>query len=67
MQVVESSTITPHTSQHEPYINGFPRSTVMAPQPGNAASGTFGNNSSHLTIPFCAENGERKLKPEQEM
>ncbi|KAF5802803.1 putative transcription factor Tesmin family [Helianthus annuus] len=67
MPVVESNTIAPHTSQHEPYINGFPRSTVMAPQPGNAASGTFENNSSHLTIPFRAENGERKLKPEQEM
>ncbi|KAI3694780.1 hypothetical protein L1987_77760 [Smallanthus sonchifolius] len=67
MEVVENNTIATHTSQttsqHEPYSNGFPRSTVMAPQAGNAA--VFENNSSHVKIPFRAENGELKLKPEQ--
>ncbi|KAK9059462.1 hypothetical protein SSX86_020164 [Deinandra increscens subsp. villosa] len=68
MEVVENNrNASQTTSQHEPYSNGFPRSTVMAPQAGNAASGTFETNSSHMKIPFHAENGERKLKPEQEI
>ncbi|XP_076950734.1 protein tesmin/TSO1-like CXC 5 [Bidens hawaiensis] len=66
MAVLESNTILPHTSQREPYHNGFPRSVVMAPQASNQAAGTFENNSSHVKFPFRAENGERKLKPEQD-
>ncbi|XP_076885007.1 protein tesmin/TSO1-like CXC 5 [Bidens hawaiensis] len=62
MAALESNTIAPHTSQRELYNNGFPRSMVMAPQ----AAGTFENNSSHVKFPFRAENGERKLKPEQD-
>ncbi|KAK1434724.1 hypothetical protein QVD17_00474 [Tagetes erecta] len=67
---VESNTIPTHTtqttSQREQYNNGFSRSTVIAPQGGNAAAvGTFENDSSHVKIPFRTENGERTLKPEQ--
>lgn len=69
MEVVESNTMAIHTSQSQPFRNGFPRSTVLPPQAGNAAAvGTFeDNNNSHLKIPFRAENGELKLKSEKEI
>ncbi|KAL8254831.1 hypothetical protein R6Q59_033052 [Mikania micrantha] len=60
LEVVESNRITIHSSQHELYGNSFLRSAFMAPQASIAAAGTFENNSSHVKIPFRAENGERK-------
>ncbi|KAI3810773.1 hypothetical protein L1987_20395 [Smallanthus sonchifolius] len=54
------------TSQSQPFSNGFPRSTVLASQ-ASTAVGTFEDNSSHLIIPFRAENGELKLKSEKEI
>ncbi|KAI3801927.1 hypothetical protein L1987_30045 [Smallanthus sonchifolius] len=54
------------TSQNQPFSNGFPRSTILAPQ-ASTAVGTFEDNSSHVKIPFRAENGELKLKSEKEI
>lgn len=69
MEAIERNTIptytTQTTSQREPYSNVFQRSIVIASQGGNAAVGTFKNDSSHVKIPFHAENRERTLTPEQ--
>ncbi|XP_076940456.1 protein tesmin/TSO1-like CXC 5 [Bidens hawaiensis] len=71
MEAIESNTnvIRPSqmTSQSQrPFINGFPRSTIPAPQAGNTAAWTYEANSSHVKIPFHVENGELKLKLKSE-
>lgn len=63
---ITATHISQPTIQHGPFSNGFPRSGVLAPQGGNAVVGTFENNGTHLRIPFRAENGESKPKPENE-
>ncbi|PWA64167.1 tesmin/TSO1-like CXC domain-containing protein [Artemisia annua] len=69
-EVIQNNTMATHVSQptiqHGPFSNGFPRSGVLPPQGGNTAVGTFENNGTHLRIPFRAENGESKPKPENE-
>ncbi|KAD3067895.1 hypothetical protein E3N88_35775 [Mikania micrantha] len=73
IEVVESNIPTTYTSQttsqsqSQPFINGFPSSTILAPQAGNAGSGTIEDNNLHLKIPFRAENGELRVKSEKDI
>ncbi|XP_076906750.1 protein tesmin/TSO1-like CXC 5 [Bidens hawaiensis] len=72
MEVIESNANVIRPSQiisqsQRPFINGFPRSTIPAPQAGNTASWTYEANSSHVKIPFRVQNGELKLKSEKDI
>ncbi|XP_024960337.1 protein tesmin/TSO1-like CXC 6 [Cynara cardunculus var. scolymus] len=60
MEAVENPTTK---ARWDPFVNGFPRSAALPttnPSQNN-------DNYTHLKIPFHAENGDLKLKPEKDV